>query len=86
MGRRRKESAERYADEEYNRLLGIRIMAARRRAGLTIQEAAERLSFSAGKLSLIETGRRRIKIADIREIAEAYGAAALELMKGDGMP
>jgi transcriptional regulator with XRE-family HTH domain len=47
----------------------------REEAGLTHTEVAQRLEWSASKLSRIETGQSRVQTGDVRDLLEVYGVS-----------
>src|SRR5439155_7533719 len=54
------------------RQLGMELRRLRERAGLTIEQVAERLSCSTSKISRIETGHTGVTPRDVREFIDAY--------------
>lgn len=55
-------------------MVGARIRSAREAAGLSQQELAERIGYSsAGTISYLESGERRITVSDIQKLAHALG-------------
>lgn len=55
------------------RELGILLRELRTRAGLTIDEVAERLMCSPSKISRIETAHRALSLRDVRDLCDIYG-------------
>jgi len=55
------------------RELGALLREFRTRAGLTIDEAAERLMCSTSKISRIETAQRTLSLRDVRDLCNIYG-------------
>jgi len=48
-------------------------------AGISIEEAAKKLCISAGYLSQIENGKRRVSVQRAEEIAKLYGVSKDEI-------
>ncbi|WP_158294003.1 helix-turn-helix domain-containing protein [Kribbella sp. VKM Ac-2568] len=77
---------------ELRRELGRLLGKARREAGLKQVEAAERLGWSKNRLSLIETGRVRVDLAEARVLADAYRlsrssrASLMDVVSSAGQP
>ena len=59
---------------------GEKIKAARKRAGMTQQELADKLNVSFVNISQFENNKRNPKLETIRKIAAAIGVPAKELM------
>lgn len=57
------------------------LIACRRDAGLTQQQAADRLKWSQSKLAQIETGQRQVYAAELFELAAAYRVDPVELFR-----
>lgn len=55
------------------RELGVLLRELRTRAGLTIDEVAERLLCSPSKVSRIETAQRALSLRDVRDLCDIYG-------------
>lgn len=55
------------------RRLWAELRRLRERAGWTGEEAAQRLGWSAAKLSRMENGKRGIKVADLQQVLAVYG-------------
>lgn len=55
------------------RRLAAELRRLRETAGLTIDEAAERLEVSGSKISRIETGRVSVHPRDVRDLLDLYG-------------
>lgn len=67
--------------------LGIRLRAARERAGLTLREVEERTGVSNAYLSQIESGRIKEPSPRIlHRLAELYGESYAELLELAGYP
>lgn len=62
--------------------IGDRIVAARKRAGLTRQQLADRIDTTAASLSLYERGHRSPSVERLVEIAEALGIEPGALLDG----
>lgn len=62
--------------------VGDRITAARKRAGLSREQLAERLGTSAATLSLYERGHRMVSVDRLVAIAEAIGVEPSSLLDG----
>jgi transcriptional regulator with XRE-family HTH domain len=62
--------------------LGVRLRAARRRKGLTLDDVAAQSNFEfrAPVLSAYERGDRNISLARLATLAEFYGCAVAELL------
>ena len=58
------------------RRLAAELRRLRERAGLTGDEAAERLGWSGSKISRIETHRIGVKAADLRRLLDLYEVSA----------
>jgi transcriptional regulator with XRE-family HTH domain len=56
------------------RMLGRQLRLLRERAGLTLDEAAPRLDWSASKLSRIENGQQSVDVHGVRSMLDLYGA------------
>lgn len=67
--------------------LGIRLRAARERAGLTLREVEERTGISNAYLSQIESGRiKEPSPRMLHRLAELYGESYAELLELAGYP
>jgi transcriptional regulator with XRE-family HTH domain len=67
--------------------LGIRLRAARERAGLTLREVEERTGISNAYLSQIESGRiKEPSPRVLHRLAELYGESYAELLELAGYP
>jgi transcriptional regulator with XRE-family HTH domain len=65
--------------------LNGRIMAARKAAGLSRKDAAERLGISPSTLASHENGQTpNVKIEDVRRYAKLYKTTPASLIDGDG--
>ena len=64
--------------------LGQRIRHFRAAAGLTLDEASERVGTAASQLSLIENGRREPRLSLISALADAYGVPAQDFQDWTG--
>ena len=58
---------------------GERIKAARKRAGLTQKEIADRLGISSSSIAQWETGTRKPKAETLQRLADALGVSMLDL-------
>jgi transcriptional regulator with XRE-family HTH domain len=58
------------------RQLGIQLRRLREAAGVTLDQAAERLGFSASKVSRIESAKTGVATRDVLTFAEVYGVPA----------
>jgi len=70
---------------EQSRLVGRRIAASRQAEGLSAADLAERLGWPRDTLVNYETGRRRITIESLMQIAEALNIPAAVLLLDDPM-
>jgi transcriptional regulator with XRE-family HTH domain len=59
--------------------LGVRLRRLREAAGVTVDQAADWLGYSASKVSRIETGEISVTPPGVRDMATRYGAAAEEV-------
>jgi len=57
------------------------LVASRRDAGLTQQQAADRMKWSQSKVAQIEIGQRQVNISEFFEIAAAYEVDPQELFR-----
>ena len=57
-----------------------RLILARVRAGMTQTEAAKQLGVPQSRISRIETGERRIDVAEMVELAKLYDVPVQELL------
>jgi transcriptional regulator with XRE-family HTH domain len=57
------------------------LIACRRDAELTQQQAADRMKWSQSKLAQIETGLRQVYAAELFELAAAYRVDPVELFR-----
>ena len=64
--------------------LGYKIMELRRRARLSLREAARRSGLSPSHLSLVERGEISPTVSTLRKIADALGVAFLDLFENSG--
>jgi transcriptional regulator with XRE-family HTH domain len=60
---------------ELRRNLGQALTDCRRAAGLTQKSAANEIGCSQNRVSLIENGRVRVELVELRSILDAYGTA-----------
>ncbi len=60
------------------RELGALLRALRARKGWTAEQVADRLEFSASKVSRLETGQRGASARDIRDLCDLYGVDGQE--------
>jgi transcriptional regulator with XRE-family HTH domain len=66
---------------ERDRWVGQRLAAARKAAGLTVRQLAERLGWpDHSRLTSYETGRRAVSVVTLMEIAQALGQAPAALL------
>lgn len=61
---------------------GKRIQSLRKKAGMTQEQLAERLSFDRPHLAKIETGMRSCSIETLLEFSELFGVSTDYLLKG----
>ena len=61
--------------------IGERLRLARSRAGLTQQEAADRLKFARTTLIALEKGQRRLRAEELKTIADVYGISTNALLR-----
>jgi transcriptional regulator with XRE-family HTH domain len=66
--------------------IGMRIRAARERAGLTQEQVASRLGTAANVLSRIETGQRGLSIPQLVDLAAALGVSPGALFENRSNP
>lgn len=64
-----------------HRALLVVLIASRREAGLTQQQAADRMKWSQSKVAQIEIGQRQVYVSEFFEIAAAYKIDAQELFR-----
>lgn len=57
------------------------LVASRREAGFTQQQAADRMKWTQSKLAQIETGQRQVYASELFELAAAYKVDALDLFR-----
>jgi len=60
------------------RELGVRLREHRTRAGLTVDQVAERLMSSTSKISRMETAQRAVSARDVRDLCDIYEVDPLE--------
>jgi len=72
-------------DREQSQLAqaGARIRALRESRGLNLHELARLSGISAPALSLIETGKRDLRVSSLYRIAEALRVSAGDLLDGE---
>ncbi len=63
--------------------MGERLRAVRSRAGLTQEAAAEKLKIARTTLLALEKGQRRMRIEELKSIAEVYGISTNEFFRKD---
>ncbi|GAA4893580.1 helix-turn-helix transcriptional regulator [Streptomonospora salina] len=63
------------------RRLGVELRRLRENAGLTGEEAADRMSWSGSKLSRIERGQVATNSDDVRDLLDLYGTADADLLR-----
>jgi len=61
--------------------VGQRIRNTRDKAGLTLKQLARLSGFSAPALSLIETGKRDLRVSSLHRIADALRVPVSELLQ-----
>ena len=61
--------------------LGERLRNARARAGLTQQDAAEKLGMARTTLITLEKGQRRVRSEELKDMAEVYGCSVNALLR-----
>jgi len=61
--------------------MGERLRTARSRAGLTQEEAAKKLKLARTTLLALEKGQRRLRIEELKSIAEVYGISTNEFFR-----
>jgi transcriptional regulator with XRE-family HTH domain len=64
-----------------NRIPPNQITAVRKRAGLKIEELAEKTGLSTTYISRMERGERNVSLKNLQKMAEALGVAASELIE-----
>ncbi|MGA5182952.1 helix-turn-helix domain-containing protein [Streptomyces pseudogriseolus] len=62
--------------------LGVRLTAARRRAGLTQHQVAAQLGLPRSGVSEIETGHRKVYATELGHLARLYGEPVDNLLAG----
>ena len=60
--------------------LGLRLQAARERAGVTLREVARRTGLSPSFLSQLERDRVSPSIASLKQVASALGVRVADLL------
>ena len=60
--------------------IGAAVRRARDRAGLTQEDVAKRVGFKRTSLANIESGRQRLPIATLYDLADALGVQATSLL------
>lgn len=60
--------------------IGRRVRSLRRARGLTVAELGERIGRAASQVSVIENGRRELKIGELRALAQALGTTLDDLL------
>ncbi len=68
-----------------NRVLGERLRLARSRAGLTQEQAAERIGVARTTVVAMEKGQRRIRPDELRQLAELYGVSVNALLRASAV-
>jgi transcriptional regulator with XRE-family HTH domain len=69
---------------KYEQLLGA-LRAARKRAGLTQLDVAERLETYASYVSKCESGERRIDVVELAEFCRLYGVKLTDFLDSVGL-
>lgn len=64
-----------------HRALLVVLLASRREAQLTQQQAADRMRWSQSKLAQIETGQRQVYASELFDLAAAYKVDPVELFR-----
>ena len=63
-----------------HRLLIKRLVQARKKAGLSQTQAAQRLGTSQPNISMVESGQRRIGVVELLKFAKVYESTLTELL------
>ncbi len=63
-----------------HRLLIKRLVQARKKAGLSQTQAAQRLGTSQPNISMVESGQRRIGVVELLKFAKVYECTLTELL------
>jgi transcriptional regulator with XRE-family HTH domain len=67
-------------NREFFKALGGNLTLLRKRVGLTQVQVAELLGYSQAQIASFESGRRRIPVSALPELAKAYGVSLEELI------
>lgn len=67
------------AVSEHDVLVGRRLAAARRKAGLSQESAAKQMGFAQSRVGKLEVGTRRLLFSEAIGFAELYGVPLGEL-------
>lgn len=71
-------------DDELDALMiGRRIRGLRQRAGMTLDDLADRVGRAPSQVSVVENGRRELRLSELRAYAKALGATTGELLDAD---
>jgi repressor LexA len=65
---------------------GQKIKKARKWAGLTLRQLAQKVSRTDGYLSLLENGHLKVKLNELEKIAEALGLTMSQILEEDYTP
>lgn len=65
---------------------GQKIKKARKWAGLTLRQLAQRISRTDGYLSLLENGHLKVKLNELEKIAQALGLTMSQILEEDYSP
>lgn len=72
------------AEHGYDALtIGRRIRARRQQRGLSLQQLAERLDRAPSQVSVIENGKRELRLSELARIAEALGVPVEDLLRAE---
>jgi transcriptional regulator with XRE-family HTH domain len=69
---------------QYRRLVE-RLRQARERAGLTQRQVAKKLKLYASFVSKVESGERRLDVAELAAFCKAYGVDLIDFLKEVGL-
>lgn len=65
--------------------MGERIQMIRAKVGMSIKELAERADLSPSAVSLIERGKREVKVRELTNIADSLGVSPLVILEPDSL-